>query len=374
MTNNKIFVSTGAAARECAKRIVARQIRFLAAVAGCAVCGIFLLLVYPADVKAQTHAEILHQVCQEAKKTSNAVIVTDTDTECVFKTYVSGGVSTFYTYFSNAAENNFCERTVTVIPGAPTYDRTTCGSVPAAMNLSQYIQQSKILDKLKAVDEAVRIVGEKVEYIEGTVQLVRNGSTSPVTADLEVKPGDVVLTGKSGFVDLISDGGAIWLSGDSTYGNAEIGETKPGVVIAPDEPLDPQNFQLDELSWWQKVGLFFAGTYNPDVYDTAKIYGFKKAHIVYRGAAYIEEKTEANAAPAMVVTPTVAVIPNGTTFLVEVEKDGATTITVLEGKVAVADLRSGKVVSLNVNQAVTVPKTVKGLSASDLQRRVSMCS
>lgn len=322
-------------------------------------------------VQAQTHAEMLHEVCRAAKASPNTVIVTDSDTECVFRTAAGTGTSTFYTYFSNAAVNNFCERTVVVMPGAPTYDRTTCGDVPAAKNLNQWIKQTDILEELKGADEAIRIVGEKIEYVEGTAQLVRNGKNEPVTADVQLEPGDVVLTGKSGFVDIISDGGATWLSGDSTYGYAEIGTTEPERVIAPDEPLDPQNFRLEELSWWQKVGLYFAGTYNPDVYGTAKMYSFKKAHIVYRGAAYFEEKTDRSSAPAMVVTPTAAIIPNGTAFLVEVEKDGATAVTTLDGKVAVADLRSGKVVSLAANQSVTVPKTSKGLSAKELLQRVT---
>lgn len=370
MTENEPSVRTGAVARG-EKTSVARQARFLAAVIGVVASGAFFILARPSDVRALTHAEILHEVCRAARQAPNTAVVTDTDTECVFRTAAGSGTSTFYTYFSNASENNFCERTVAVMPGAPTFDRTTCGDVPAAKNLYQGITQSEILDELKGAEEAIRIVGEKVDYVEGTVQLLRDGGTMPATADLQVEPGDVVLTGKSGFVDIISDGGATWLSGDSTYGNAEIGATEPARVIAPDEQLDPQNFQLDELSWWQKVGLFFAGTYNPDVYGTAKMYSFKKAHIVYRGAAYFEEKTDGSSAPAMVVTPTTAVIPNGTAFLVEVEKDGATTVTTLDGKVAVADLRSGKVVSLGVNQAVTVPKTVKGLSAAELQRRVT---
>jgi hypothetical protein len=166
-------------------------------------------------------------------------------------------------------------------------------------------------------------------------------------------------------VDIISDGGATWLSGDSEVGFTGVKE--PGRVIAPDEPLDPQNFQLEELSWWQKVSLYFAGTYNPDVYKTADDL-YKKARVVYRGAAYFDEKTDGTSTPAMVVTPTAAIVPNGTSFLVEVAKDGETTVTTLSGSVVVADLKSGKTVSVGVNQAITIPKTPDGLSAKELQQ------
>lgn len=368
MTARKPSVSAGVDAHGNAKRRRSRRVRFLATAIGAMASAAIAFPSLPVGAQPVDHAQILHEVCRAARQAPYTVVVTDTDVECVFRTTAGGGTSTFYTYFSNAAENNFCERTVVIVPDAPTYDRTTCGSIPADKNLAQYIEQSKIKDSLEGVEEAVRIVGEKVDYIEGTVQLVRNGKNEPLTPESEIGAGDVVLTGKTGFVDLISSGSSTWLSGDSTLGIAEIGPTEKPAVIAPDEPLDPQNFQLEELSWWRKVGLYFAGTYNPDVYKTAEMYGIKKARIVYRGAAYFDEKTDGTSQPAAVVTPTAAILPNGTSFLVEVAKDGASTVTTLSGQVVVADLKSGKTVSVSANQAITVPKTLKGLSAKQLQQ------
>lgn len=333
--------------------------------------GVSFFLTDRANAQVADRAAALHEICRAAAETPNAAVVTNSDTQCVFRTVVGAGTSTYYNYFSG---DDFCVRTIVVMPDAPKYDRTICNPVNIPANSSaenEDLAQAKILAGLEGVDEAVRLVGEKVDYIEGTVKMVRNGGTSIVTSDLQMEPGDVILTGKTGFVEIISSGSSTWLSGDSTLGYAEIGPTEKPRVIAPDEPLDPQNFQLEELSWWQKVGLYFAGTYNPDVYKTAEMYGPKKARIVYRGAAYFDEKTDGSVQPPMVVTPTAAIVPNGTAFLVEVEKDGATTVTTLDGKVLVADLISGKVVSVAENQAVTVPKTVKGLSAKELLQSVT---
>lgn len=70
-------------------------------------------------------------------------------------------------------------------------------------------------------------------------------------------------------------------------------------------------------------------------------------------------------------TPAAVVAVRGTEFTVNVDKDGTTTVTVLQGSVEVRDLASNASVSLEPSQGITIPKVPGGLQQQDMLGRVT---
>ncbi len=355
----------------------------LSATLGAAAFAVSFAFAGHAGAQIADHAKYLHEVCRAATGAPNTVVVTDSDRECIFRTVAGTGTSTFYNYFSGASENNFCVRTVVTVPNAPTYDRTTCGDV-SGTNAAQGITQGKILEEIEGADDAIRIAGEKVEYVEGTVRLLRKGGTMPATADLAVQPGDLVKVPEHGVVEILSSGNALWLGGDTEMGVTGLKFDDPQSVISPDEPLDPQNFRLerDDMAFWKGLFTdivdfnlsnppkFLKSCLSPEVVAVQPC-SKDTATFLYKGFLWFDHKMEEDYGSGMVVTPTAAITPNGTVFLVEVAGDGATTVRTFEGSVIVTDLKSRKSVAVGANQKVTVPKTAKGLSVAQLREGLS---
>jgi len=72
-----------------------------------------------------------------------------------------------------------------------------------------------------------------------------------------------------------------------------------------------------------------------------------------------------------IFTKTVLVNHMSTEFTVEINPDGSTTVTTLEGSVLVTDLTSRNSVVIDANNRITVPETPAGLFEIELQKKIT---
>ncbi len=243
---------------------------------------------------------------------------------------------------------------------------------------------------------------KKVNSVRGQVEIFRNGKVSPVRLDSEVGPGDIVRTGEDGIIGIVSKDGTTYLFGDTVvefvgiqYDESRVNESR---VIQPPKPsswppeFDPAAFELQlselEREWtrlnnwefWKGVSkdlvefqfnignplLACFGALATKNVALMRLCGTLTTKFVAKGLVMEEMRK-----PSLLVTDTSAILSVATEFTVNVAKDGATTVTVLNGSVTVMDLTSRNGVLLGANKQLTIPKTLGGLSQQDMLQRVA---
>jgi len=222
--------------------------------------------------------------------------------------------------------------------------------------------------------------GYSVNSYEGEVKLTRGGVVFSLNSNFNVVPGDSIKTGDNSQLKLVSDDSTTILEEDTLAYMLHLDFEKNEIVSAPGWDEDPNyKHEFDNLKFWSDTLLDLADFVDKNrptkiiepceesISDCA--WGF--VDFIKEGAAWFDEKIEKDYGKRIVVTPTAAVIPIGTKFIVEVAPDGATTVTTLNGTVIVMDLKSRKSVILEVNQKITIPNTSKGLGEQELQQSLT---
>lgn len=253
------------------------------------------------------------------------------------------------------------------------------------------LEQQQAAEKQKQREEQAREqeqnapspeVNSTVTLTRGQVEFWRDGKVSPITSGLEVSAGDVIRTGGDGTVELVSEDGTVQLGEDTVVGFIGLEFNPPSITyqpgLDPSTGLDYSNFRYepDDMAFWMRT---FADIVD-FVHENPPEYLFSCAKgdpscgkdivtFVYGGITWFDKKIKEDFPTAgMVVTPRAAITPNGTEFIVEVARDGATTVTTLDGSVIVTDLISRKSVLVNMNYRITVPNSSTGLGEQELQQ------
>jgi len=222
--------------------------------------------------------------------------------------------------------------------------------------------------------------GQDIGSYYGKLEIVREGISFPADHNIRVFPGDTVKTGPDGFLELISGGRTVTI-GPDTLGRMLGFDTANKQVIVPAGWDTDLNFKR-EIDHWE----FWQNTFNDledFVNETAPTYAIEcglgsivgcswgMVEFVDKGTEWFEEKMAIDSGKSIVITPTAIVMPLATEFTVQVDSDGATTLTVLDGAAVAMDLASRKSVIVKTNQKITVPKTDGGLGAAELQQRLA---
>lgn len=230
------------------------------------------------------------------------------------------------------------------------------------------------------VSEPQADLGQDIGFHYGGIEIIREGISFPANNDIRVFPGDTVKTGPDGFLELVSNGRTVRIGSD-TLGRMLGFDMADGRVTVPrDWDTDPEfKNKLDDLEFWRST----LNDLKDFINENAPIYAIDcglnniigcpwgMLEFIHSGTQWFDEKMAKDFGKSIVVTPTAVVVPVATEFTVQVNQDGATTLTVLEGAAVLMDLKSKKSAIVEVNQQLMVPKTDAGLSTAELQQRVA---
>ncbi|MFH1588963.1 MAG: hypothetical protein ABIB43_00145 [archaeon] len=220
-----------------------------------------------------------------------------------------------------------------------------------------------------------------INSYKGEVELTRSHIVFPVNFDFRVFPGDSIRTGKDGFIEMASD------DSTSRYGPDTLGKMlgldPANSRVVPshfiDWDKDPNyKHKLDNWEFWSNTLIDLADFINknrPDFLESCfgeDIYGCTKGIVEFidGGVGWFNDKMDQDFKKRMVVTPTAAIFPMDTEFIVEVTSDGTTTVTTLNGTVIVIDLTSRNGIIVESNNQVTIPNTETGLGEQELQQNL----
>ncbi|MBU2560811.1 MAG: hypothetical protein KKD17_00800 [Nanoarchaeota archaeon] len=222
--------------------------------------------------------------------------------------------------------------------------------------------------------------GNTVESSHGLTKIFRGVDELVPSVGFTTAPGDIMTTENGASVELKSDYGTVVVDEDTDWGEIIITDDD---VITPDVPegiLDP-DYKLppDDIDFYLRasrtlVEFFyqeFDGEHRPSFNSckinspTTCIWGVIK--YIYEGKVHLYENTPARYPRNPVLTPRAAITPDGTEYLVEVTKDGATSVTVLNGSVFVTDVASFNTTRVYANQKIVLPNDPDGLTRQELE-------
>jgi len=239
--------------------------------------------------------------------------------------------------------------------------------------ITQKAQEQHLKDRAAGL-----IKGEETHY--GTVQILREGKITPLDSYIKANAGDIIKTGNDGFIEYKLNDSTTKLGPDGLGVMLGLDHANKEVITPLDWDKDPSyRPELDNWGFWKDTAtdlIDFISKNRPDYLISCaegNVYGCLEGTVefIYRGVGWFNEKREKDFGKNMVVTPTAALVPIGTEFSVAVDHDGATTVTTLNGEVVVMDITSRKSAIVGKYQTITIPKTNKGLTVSELQQNLT---
>ncbi len=244
-------------------------------------------------------------------------------------------------------------------------------------------EQPKIEYTIEQYKEQFGTLGQ----LNGNIEYRRNKMFLPVPEGFIINPGDTLLTGDDGAAQIDYANKQINLGANTRVGFGIV-NTNPPSVETPglDWDLDPNyKHELDEMSFWKELFWSMVEFHhdNPPkyLYTCAKAIGgdigstldcpFQAVMFVYNGFAWFNKKLGGeDYSSELDITPSIGVWTDGTEYTIQVDDDGTTTVTTIEGKVYVIDLKSLQAVQVLPDNKITVPVTQDGFSQEELQQMI----
>lgn len=216
--------------------------------------------------------------------------------------------------------------------------------------------------RLEEENKDVITTGRKASSIIGNVEL--NGEK--LTNNYQIKAGDRIKTGTDSTVILESDQDTVRIIGGTQIQFIGLQFSPPQITGEIPWDQDP-NYKLetDDIGFWKQLFKDIAdfNLQNPPKYlyscATANYKDCPTGIIMYiiQGTVWFDKKIKEDY-PTIVMTPKAAINTYGTQYIVDVKDNGDTTVTTLQGKVLVTDLKTRQSQIGDLEHKITIPETV----------------